>query len=104
MWRDRIALPLLLAAAAWLASRRRAAPSDHPMNTGLRPIPDSMPLDRAAELMVRRGEAPNFYTARARIARQRQRAKYGRTTVSDADRDMRARVESPRNYRFPYAD
>ena len=66
------------------------------------PIPPEMPLDRAADLMVRRGECDNFHRAKARI--RAKRAKYGRTTISDDDRDMRARVESPRNYRLPYAD
>jgi hypothetical protein len=66
------------------------------------PIPPEMPLDRAADLMVRRGECDNFHRARARI--RAQRAKYGRTTISEADRNLRARVESPRHYRLPYVD
>lgn len=67
------------------------------MNSGLRPIPPDMPLDRAADLMVRRGECSNVFLARARSS-------YGSTTITDADRAARAHVESPRPYRFPYAD
>lgn len=76
------------------------------MNSGFRRIPPSMPVDRAAELMVRRGEARNFHAARAAILKQRthSRGDYGRTEITQSDRDARARVESPPHYRLPYAD
>jgi hypothetical protein len=72
------------------------------MNTGFRPIPRDMPLDRAADLMVRRGEARTWHQAKARLLRQRSGAKYGRTTPALNDPAL-AVVESPR-LRLPYRD
>jgi hypothetical protein len=68
-----------------------------------------MPIDAAADLMARRGEAPSFFAAKARLLRQRNaaaapRRDYGRAVFTPADRDARARVESPPHYRLPYAD
>jgi hypothetical protein len=74
------------------------------MNTGFRPIPATTPVDAAADIMLRRGECQSFGQAVARIRWQRRRAKYGATEINQADRDARARVESPRHYRAPYAD
>lgn len=76
------------------------------MNSGFLPIPATMPVDRAADLMVRRGEARNFFQARARILRQRQRSghDYGRTAIAPADRAAFAAVETPRQVRLPYKD
>lgn len=70
------------------------------MNSGLRPIPPSMPVDRAADLMVRRGEAPNVHVARYRV--HSSRARYGSTYVA-RDPAIQA-VESPREMRLPYRD
>jgi len=73
------------------------------MNSGFRPIPASTPLHAAADIMLRRGEAKSFGQACAALKHQRRRD-YGRTSVTPADRDARARVESPPHYRLPYAD
>jgi len=43
-------------------------------NTAFAPISDSMPLDRAADLMVRRGEERNWHRARAILQARRARA------------------------------
>lgn len=69
--------------------------------TPFRPIPASMPLDRAADLMVRRGECGNFHLARARLKRQRD---FGRTVITSADRSGFSHVEAPRVVRLPYKD
>lgn len=54
------------------------------------PIPVTMPLDRAADLMVRRGECSNFYRAKARIA--------------NARRKQQAKVAQVAACRLPYAE
>lgn len=75
------------------------------MNSGLRPIPPTMPVDRAAELMVRRGEAKTFFEARARIIKQRRRPNYGRVEITPADRDAtRLSFHGERTVRLPYRD
>lgn len=73
------------------------------MNTGLRPIPVTLPVDRAAELMVRRGEAHNFHQARAIVRARQARARYGSTIVDPSDPALTA-VETPRERRLPYRD
>lgn len=56
------------------------------MNSGLRPLPKSMPFRERCWSMVRRGEAKSFEEARQKIGRKR-------------------RVKSPeRPVRLPYAD
>lgn len=72
------------------------------MNSGFRPIPPEMPINRAADLMVRRGESRTFEQARAQL--RKRRSGYGRTEITAEDRAQRARVESPKNYRFPYKE
>jgi hypothetical protein len=72
------------------------------MNSGFRPIPSDMPLDRAADMMVRRGEANTFGQAKARIQRLRQRATYGGTHVTSSHGFQG--VESPTQLRLPYRD
>ncbi len=59
-----------------------------------RPIPKEMPLDRAADLIVRRGECSNFYQAKARIHIAR---------VKEA-RKLQAKVAQVAAYRAPYAE
>lgn len=71
------------------------------MNSGLRPIPDTMPIDAAASMMVQRGEAKSFGQACNILRARRRPARYGRTEITPADRQARAYVESPR---LPYAD
>jgi hypothetical protein len=70
------------------------------MNTGLRPLPSTMPIAAAAEIMVRRGEARTVFQARARLAKQRRRD-YGRTEISPAEVAEMKQVEHvppPRAY------
>lgn len=75
------------------------------MSPRFNPIPPGMPLDRAADLMVRRGECANFYLARARVARSRRRD-HGRTEITPTDREAFSHVEQPqhRQVRLPYKD
>ena len=61
-----------------------------------------MPIERAADIMLRRGQARSYGQACAYLRACRR--DYGRTVITSADRDARARVESPSNYRAPYAD
>ena len=71
------------------------------------PIPDGMPLDRAADLMVRRGECSSFFLARARIARARNRKSFGRTETTPAthaETKKSFNITLPANYRLPYKD
>ncbi len=74
------------------------------MNSGLRPIPRDMPIDRAADLMVRRGEARTWQQAKARLLRQRSVSlpRYGCSTLPLNDPAIAA-VESPK-LRLPYRD
>jgi len=62
-----------------------------------------MPIPAAADMMVRRGQSKSYGQACAHLRALRRRD-YGRTVITSADRDARARVESPSNYRAPYAD
>ena len=71
------------------------------MNTGLRPLPRSMPFLARASLMVTRGEARTFAEA-TRLLRAHKRA-HCSTTITDADRASFAHVERPAS-RLPYAD
>lgn len=69
------------------------------MNTGLRPLPRSMPFLARARLMVQRGEAKTISEATRQM-----RGRYGRTTIADKDKaDCRTAhgIEAPR---LPYAD
>jgi hypothetical protein len=75
------------------------------MNTGLRPLPRSMPFLARASLMVTRGEARTFAEA-TRLLRAHKRAHkraHCSTTITDADRASFAHVERPAS-RLPYAD
>jgi len=62
-----------------------------------------MPIERAADMMLRRGQARSYGQACAYLRACRRRD-YGRTAITPDDRDARARVESPSHYRAPYAD
>jgi hypothetical protein len=79
------------------------------MNTGFRPIPDSMPIDAAANMMVRRGEAPTFFAAKARLIRQRmpdpQPQRITRVEITSATiADVRKSFGVERELRLPYRD
>lgn len=56
------------------------------MNSGFRPISPTMPIDQAADMMVRRGECQNFFAAKAKVLRQRNGACLGRIAVTPETR------------------
>lgn len=56
-----------------------------------------MPARAAAEMMVRRGECPNFFRAMAIIHKRRS---YGKTEITPADKAAFNHVEP----RLPYKD
>lgn len=72
------------------------------MNSGLRPLPTSMPVDRAAEVMLRRGEAKSFGQACAVLKHQRRRD-YGRVEITPASR-AETNTSFAREVRLPYRD
>ncbi len=65
------------------------------MNTGLRPLPRSMPFLERARLMVQRGEARTIGDATKAM-----RSRYGRTTITAKDRAECREAHG----RLPYAD
>lgn len=70
------------------------------MNTGLRPLPRTIPFRVRAQMMVERGEAKDFGQA-ASILR------HGRTAIAPVDHVAFANVEQPqevRQQRLPYRD
>lgn len=71
------------------------------MNTGLRPLPRSMPFLVRARLMVQRGEARTISEA-TKAMRSRSRD-YGRTTLTAKDR-AECRAAHAVEARLPYAD
>jgi len=71
------------------------------MNSGFRPIPPSMPNERAADLMVRRGECKSYGQAIA-VIKHRRRRDYGRTEITPADKAAFANVEKPLNQQLGY--
>ncbi len=67
------------------------------------PIPATMPLSAAADLMVRRGEAGNFHQALGRLRRQRGYGRLSPVRTKSSDPALAA-VEQPRQVRLPYRD
>jgi len=66
------------------------------------PLPNEMPWREKAAIMVRRGEAPDFYTAAAMLARHvhRRPAKTG----IDVARRVFISTRALKQSRLPYAD